>query len=128
MKKNCLINFLLKLKNASQLKKEFVIIKYTKSCEIILKDLYIEGFVQSYKIIKNKNQFYFFIILRFFQNKSTLKTIKIVSNKKSALSLLDLISLKNKNSILFLSTNKGLLTTLNCKKYKAGGNPLFYIK
>jgi ribosomal protein S8 len=69
------IDFLTSLKNASLFKKEYLIIKYSKNILDILRGLYDEGFVQSYKVINSR----IFILLRYFFNKPILKKLTVVS-------------------------------------------------
>jgi ribosomal protein S8 len=119
------IQFLINLKNNSVLKKERIIVKYSKNLLQIISCLYKEGLIQSYKIL-NKN--YICILLRYFQNKSTFADLKIISkpSKFRHLKLKELVNLSNKKFILFFSTNKGILTLNECKKHKIGGKALFY--
>jgi len=129
-----LIQLLLKLKNASLARKEIVTIKYNKLCLDLLKLLYIEGFIQSFNIqtINSpflKKQLQISITLRYFYNKPIFKNLKIVSKPSYVkyLKLKDLCKIVDKKSVLFLSTNKGLLTSLDCKKHQIGGTLLFIV-
>jgi len=129
-----LIQLLLKLKNASLARKEIVTIKYNKLCLDLLKLLYIEGFIQSFNIqtINSpflKKQLQITITLRYFYNKPIFKNLKIVSKPSyiKYLKLKDLCKIVDKKSVLFLSTNKGLLTSLDCKKHQIGGTLLFIV-
>ena len=127
-----LIQLLLKLKNASLARKEIVTIKYNKLCLDLLKLLYIEGFIQSFNIqtIDSpflKKQLQISITLRYFYNKPIFKNLKIVSKPSYVkyLKLKDLCKIVDKKSVLFLSTNKGLLTSLDCKSSVAVELTLF---
>jgi len=129
-----LIQLLLKLKNASLARKEIVTIKYNKLCLDLLKLLYTEGFIQSFNIqtINSpflKKQLQISITLRYFYNKPIFKNLKIVSKPSYVkyLKLKDLCKIVDKKSVLFLSTNKGLLTSLDCKKHQIGGTLLFIV-
>jgi len=129
-----LIQLLLKLKNASLARKEFVIIKYNKRCLDLLKLLYTEGFIQSFNIQRidapfSKKQLQINITLRYFYNKPIFKNLKIVSKPSyiKYLKLKDLCKIVDKRNVLFLSTNKGLLTSLECKKHQIGGTLSFII-
>jgi small subunit ribosomal protein S8 len=119
-----IIQFLISLKNASFLKKEYITIKYSKKMFQIVENLYSEGFIQSYKI-KDDN---LYILLRYFFNKPILKNLRIIStpSKFRYLNLKTIYKLPNKKSILFLSTPKGILTLSQCKLLKIGGKALFY--
>jgi len=119
------LNFLIALKNASIQKKETVVLKQTKLNSEIIFHLYIQGYVQSYKIL-NMNKI--FVTLRYFFNKPLLNKLTVLFKyfKSRFLRLKDLIKLSPKKFTLFLSTNKGLLTLEECKKMRIGGKPLFY--
>lgn len=119
------VNFLLKLKNASFFKKEKILIKYSKHSLELVVCLYNEGFIHSYQIINDKIQ----ISLRYFFNKPILKNLRILStpSKLRYLNLKMLSKLSSKKVSLFVSTDKGVLTLNQCKKYKVGGIPLFLI-
>ena len=126
-----LIKFLSKLKNASISKQEVVSTGYNNLCLAVVKLLYKEGFIQSFSIKKvsfNSNvELKIFITLRYFNNKPIFKNLKIVStpSRLNYLNIKDLSKISNKKIVLILSTNKGLLTSLECKKHKIGGKLLF---
>jgi small subunit ribosomal protein S8 len=127
-----LINLLIKLKNASILKKESVIVDYSSSILPLIKILYNEGFIQSFKIVTFKNIFgknsrHINIILRFLYNKSVLKKIKIFSKPSHIkyINYFDICKVNDRNLTFFISTTSGILTSFECKKKKIGGKLLF---
>ena len=127
-----LIKLLLHLKNASLVKKETVTIKCGVSGLELLKLLYEEGFIQSYNVdsdsyLKNEKQFNIKIFLRYFYNKPIFNNLKIISTPSYSkyLTFKDISKIQDKKNVLFLSTNKGFLTGLECKKNKIGGTLLF---
>lgn len=127
-----LIKLLLQLKNASLVKKEVVEFNCNYLCLELLKLLYTEGFIQSFRILSknrsdNEKQFQTTIMLRYSYNKPALKTLKIISTPSYSkyLTLKDISKIQDRKNILFLSTNRGLLTGLQCKKNKIGGTLLF---
>jgi small subunit ribosomal protein S8 len=123
-----LINFITKLKNASISKKETINISYTSINYKVTKILYREGFIQSYSLEKKSDVSLTIIIkLRYFYNKSLLKNLRILSKPSSItfLKLSYIIRLKDKKFVFFFSTNKGVLTNIDCKKHKLGGKLLF---
>jgi len=123
------IKFLNTIKNASLSNNETVCVPYNKFILNLLTVLYREGFVQSFKVYKSDcSEKKIDIILRYYYNKSSLKSLKIVSSP-SKVKFLDYSSLTKisiKKNILFLSTNLGIMTALDCKKKKIGGI-LFFI-
>ncbi len=127
-----LIKLLLQLKNASLVKKEVIEFNCNSLCLELLKLLYTEGFIQSFRILSknrsdNEKQFQTTIMLRYSYNKPALKTLKIISTPSYSkyLTLKDISKIQDRKNILFLSTNRGLLTGLQCKKNKIGGTLLF---
>ena len=119
------VNLLINLKNYSLLKKESLLIKYTNESFSIIKILYTEGFIQSFKLKKKNSIVYISIVLRQFYNKSIFNDLKLISNSQF-LSTKDIYKISDKKKILFISTNKGILSLSACKKYKIGGRALFY--
>ena len=126
------IKFLIQLKNAAIARKEQVIAPFNKFSFEIVKCLYKEGFVQSFEIVKSSSfhvdkKLEIKIILRFFYNKCLLSTLKVLSTPAQIryFTLKDICKISSKKLVLFLSTNKGILTSLTCKKEKVGGTLLF---
>jgi len=121
------IKFLIKLKNATFARKEKIVIPFNRLSLELVKCLYKEGFIQSFNITTSTNQQKITVFLRFFYNKGLLKDLKIISTPSftSYLTLQDIYKLTNKKTVMFFSTNKGILTNLECKKYQLGGSLLF---
>lgn len=124
------IKLLLKLKNAAFYHKEYILIPYNKHYIKYLLAFYKEGCIQSFTIfIDDNNIKQIKIYLRLLYNKMLLKDLKIISKS----SLKKYINYKNLSKFsynvkktLFLSTNKGIVSTFFCKKYKIGGK-LYYL-
>jgi small subunit ribosomal protein S8 len=129
--KTTLVNLLLVLKNASELKKEKIICSYNRSFINILKGLYKEGFISYFKVSYNDTQPLKIIIgLRYSYGKIlTINTLKFLStpSQLSYLAYKDICKISDKKIVLFFSTNIGILTQLECKKNRVGGSPLFLI-
>jgi ribosomal protein S8 len=126
---NNLIKFLLKLKNASLSRKETAIFSYNLLHLKLLKILYLEGLIQSFSIEKDRKKFIFVIrvTFRYFYNKPILKNLKILSKPSyfKYMKYSDICKMCDRKFIFFLSTNQGLLTSLECKKQQLGGKLLF---
>jgi small subunit ribosomal protein S8 len=126
------IKFLNKLKNASLFNKEDITVAYSKNILGIVKILYKEGFLQSFKIVAQSNltsqvRYSLVIRLRYFYDKPILKKLKIISSPSRViyLNFLDISKLAATKNALFFSTSKGILTLLECKKQQIGGALLF---
>lgn len=118
-------NFLIKLKNSSLVNKEIINIRLENVILKIIKLLYKEGFIQSFKVnLETKN---ILIYLRYSFNKSVLKNIKIVSlpSKQLYIKYKELTRMSSKNNFILVSTSAGLKTSLECKKNHLGGKILF---
>lgn len=120
-----IIKFLVSLKNASWTSANKLVLNYDNFSLTILQVLYSSGLIQSYTILcKNKVT----VFLRKSFNKTLTQNLKLVSTPTQKISLdykkIALIR-KNTNSILFFSTDRGLLTVSECKKQKVGGVLLF---
>jgi len=129
-----LIKLLLKLKNASSVKKEAINFKCNASCLELLRLLYREGFIQSFNVdsttqLKYEKQFNTTIFLRYFYNKPIFNSLKIISTPSYSkyLTLRDISKIQDRKNVLFLSTNQGFYTGLDCKKNKIGGTLLFIV-
>jgi len=125
-----LINVLAQLKTASLNKKESIIVNFSSLSLFVIKALYKEGFIQSFKIISipESNRAYILLHLRYYFNNPIFKRLKLLSNssKIKVLDFYNLSRLNIKKDVLFLSTSKGIFTLTECKQQKLGG-VLFFI-
>ena len=119
------IQFLIKIKNAILFHKDLVLIRFNKEVLIFLKVLYIENFILSFYLVLEKNQI--FVKLKTYFKNNLLKNLKILatSTKSVSISYFKLCRIINKNIFIIFSTNKGMLTDLDCKVKKVGGKMLF---
>jgi len=124
------VKFLLALKNASVLKKEIVFFYYNNLFLKLAKVLYRTGLIQNFCIEKKQNKnFQIIVSLKYSFNIGILNSLKIIS-KPSVSLFLDyekICRISEKNRVLVLSTNKGFLTSEECKKKKIGGKVFFYV-
>jgi ribosomal protein S8 len=117
------IKFLSQLKNASEQNKNlFYFYNYNKYTINLIKVLYKEGFILSYRI---KSNIVIEIGVNFYLNKN-LSSLKIISSKSKMvyinnLQLSRFVSKKN----FFISTSKGILSLFSCKQKKLGGILIF---
>jgi ribosomal protein S8 len=121
---NTIIILLIKLKNASALNRNFIVTPQNTFVVSILKLMYKTGLIQGYTIADTKIK----IFLRNIFNQSLTKNLKIISTPtmKTYVTYQELCKIKdNNNTVFFFSTNKGLLTLTECKKYRTGGTLLF---
>ena len=123
------VKFLLQLKNASIAKKETLSVEYSSIREKMTTLLYIEGFVQSFEIILDTlNNFKTILItLRYYFSRSLLERLKLLSKPSHVryMKFSDISNIPDRRFVLFFSTDKGILTLLECKRHKIGGKLLF---
>jgi len=115
------INLLITLKNASLIKKEIVFIKNSHITLEIITLLYKEGIIQSFTNMGSQIK----ISLRYSFNKNIFKNLKTFSNSID-LKYSDICKISSKQNLIVISTSKGFLSCLDCKKYHLGGK-LFFI-
>lgn len=123
------VRFILKLKNASAIKKERLDVEYSKVREDMVIFLYNEGFIQSFcfRQSKKNNIKVISITLRSLFGKSLLENIQLISKPSlmKYMRLIDICDISDRKIVIVFSTDKGFLTTLGCKKERVGGKLLF---
>ena len=123
------VQLIVKLKNASIIRKESLLVEYSIVREDVLIMLYNEGFVQSFgfKPSKNFEMKHIWVNLRYLFNKALFENLKLLSKPSQVnyMSLLDICNIPDRKSVIFFSTDKGLLTALSCKQQRVGGKVLF---
>lgn len=115
------------IKNGQLVKNGFIYSWNIKNFTKILEVLWEEGFIYGYE--KSKNLKKLRIFLKYKKGKPVIWNFKIISKPGrwvyySSRFIRHLNS--NKNFIIF-STNLGMKTITQCKKYKLGGEPLVLV-
>ena len=119
------IQFLIKIKNASLFQKTSVLIRFNKEIIKFLKILYLENFILSFYLVFETKMV--LIQLKTYFKANLFANLKILatSTKTCYITYFKLCKIINKNIFLLLSTDKGMLTDINCKKKRVGGKFLF---
>ena len=86
--------------------------------------LYLEGFIRFFFFNKKTQDVHIYTRKELFKN---YKTISTIAANTFFFNHQNIFLKQEKGLTFFLSTNKGLLTLLNCKKYHIGGQILFKI-
>ena len=122
-----IIYILIMLKNITKIKKKTILISYSRTIIRFLNSLYNEGLILSYKIININNLNKIKIYFRYFFDYSNIENLKIISTPSTSifLSYRDLCRIKEGRNIFFLSTQKGVMTSLKAKQNGIGGKLLF---
>jgi ribosomal protein S8 len=120
-------NLISSLKNGFSAKKAFIRVNTNSHTLSILRVLYREGYILSYKKSLNRN--YAFVYLRYHFNVSVWKSAFIFSKSSNQVFLRysDLCRIESRRRSVFVSTNRGVLSLSDCKKYRLGGTLLFSI-
>lgn len=123
------VRFILKLKNASAIKKETLDVEYSKVREDMVEFLYNEGFIQSFcfKRSKKLNAKVISITLRSLFGKPLLENIQLISKPSlmKYMRLMDICDISDRRIVMVFSTDRGFLTNSGCKQNKVGGKLLF---
>lgn len=123
-----IIDLIIRIKNGYLAKKEKVVSPYSRFREAVLKKLKEIKFIKDYKIT-GENKKLITINLLYKDGQATLTDIKIFSKPGQRI----YISYKNLKPVMgglgysILSTSKGVLTNIEAKKLKLGGELLFNI-
>lgn len=119
------IQFLIKIKNATLFQKTSVLIRFNKEVIKFLKFLYAENFILSFYSVFKANTI--LIQLKRYFKTNLFANLKILatSTKISYITYFKLCKIINKNIFILLSTDKGMLTDINCKRKRVGGKFLF---
>ena len=117
------------IKNGQTAKKSIIFQTRKNMCEHILKLLWDEGFILGYKISLENNQ-KLEIFLKYQKNgKPTINSIKTISKpgKRIYYSAKQIWKIDSSKLFIIFSTNKGLKSINQCKKFKLGGEPFLII-
>lgn len=129
---NSISNLISILKNATKNNKLNVVIHYNLFIYEIIKLLYSEGFIVSYKVINIKTDTYIFCILKKVNGNYLIRNIEIIS-KPSQRNYINIQKLKqyqlfnNGDTVLILSTPQGVNTGKFCVTNGISGELLFKI-
>lgn len=123
-------DMLIRIKNASAVKKDTVIVPYSKIKMAIAKTLEKEGYIKKAEHKGKKTKKFIEIILDYDENKNpkvfgmrriSKPSVRIYSEWKR------LAPYTRKKGIVILTTSKGLLTAFEAKNQKIGGEILCHI-
>ena len=122
-------NMISTINNGQLAKKAFVLQAKQKICENILNVLWDEGFILGYKISK-KNTKTIKIYLKYQNGIPAITVLKRLSKPSLKLyySVKQLWKIDSNKGFLVMSTNKGFMTSTECKKQILGGEPIVLIK
>ena len=122
-------NMISTINNGQLAKKAFVLIPKQKVCENILNVLWNEGFILGYRISKTNIKI-IKIYLKYQNGTSSIAVLKMLSKPSLKLyySVKQLWKIDSSKGLIIMSTNKGFMTSTECKKQVLGGEPIIVIK
>ena len=122
-------NMISTINNGQLAKKAFVLHPKQKSCENILNVLWNEGFILGYRVQKKKVKT-IKIYLKYQNGTPAIAVLKMLSKPSLKLyySVKQLWKIDSSKGFIIMSTNKGFMTSTECKKQVLGGEPIILIK
>lgn len=111
-----------RIKNASNQRHSYVLVKKSKFLARILDILVQNGYIESYED-SNENKYFFKVNLKYYEGKPVIREIKMLSHlsRRVYIGYRDITPFKNNLGIVIISTPKGVMTTTEAKKLKVGG-------
>ena len=127
--KNHLWNMFATIKNGLMVKKSFVLQPKKKICESILNILWDEGYILGYTISETNSRM-LKIFLKYKNGKPVIHSLNSVSKPglRVYFSAKQIWKIDTTNGTLVISTNKGFMSIIECKKLKLGGEPFLIVK
>lgn len=115
------------IKNGQLSRRRVLLQKRKKICEDFLKILWLEGFILGYSVDLNKN--YLKILLKYKNNKPCINSLKFISTpgRRVYYSTTQIWKIDSNKSFIIFSTNQGLKSIAECKKFKIGGEPFIVV-
>jgi len=126
--KHYFYNMIANIKNGQTARKSFVLQKRKKICNSFLNILWDEGYILGYKTHKN-NSDTIKIFLKYNQGRPVINSLKLISKPGHRIyySANQIWKINSTRTFIIFTTNKGLLTISDCKKFRVGGEPLVSI-
>lgn len=123
------IDLLTQIKNAQLVKKGNIKVCYSKMDEAVLKVLTENNYIEKFEKKGRGNLRVLDIKLKYADSKGAIRGIKLLSkpSRRLYLGYSDIRPVKSGYGLIIISTPKGVMTGLQAKKNKVGGEALFEI-
>lgn len=127
--KKSVYHLLNKIKNAQLVKKSSLFVENDKISSSLLNILWDENYILGFRYIEPSKK-HIEVLLKYAGKTPAIRLIKFISKpgRRIYLPVRHLWHLKNEIGLIILSTNKGLLSLENSRRYNIGGELLFIIK
>jgi small subunit ribosomal protein S8 len=122
-------DMLTRLRNGIRIKSEKVDIPASRMKVEIARILKEEGFIKTYKILKDKRQGILRIIPKYINNESAISGLKRVSKpgRRVYVGRKEMPSVMGGVGIAILTTSKGILSDKACRREGVGGEVICYV-
>lgn len=124
-------DMLTRIRNAIMARHEFVDIPYSNMKFSVSKILKEEGYIRNYKVFVDEARKKFLKVYISYDenNNSVITGLKKISKpgRRIYVKTGDIARLKNRLGLVILSTSQGLMTDINARKNKIGGEPLLMV-
>jgi small subunit ribosomal protein S8 len=117
------------IQNGQMVRKSFIFQKQKKICKSFLNILWDEGYILGYKNYPN-NSNTIKIFLKYNQEgKPAINSLKPISKPGQRInySIKQIWKINSNKTFIIFTTNQGLLSIVDCKKLKIGGEPLVIV-
>jgi len=111
-----------RIKNASESRHPFVLVKKSKFIGSILEVMKKYGYIEDYQD-DVENKYHYKVTLKYYQKLPIIKDIKVISKSSRRLYIgyKDIKTYRNNMGITIISTSKGVMSTMEAKKLGIGG-------
>ncbi|MCX8109634.1 MAG: 30S ribosomal protein S8 [Syntrophorhabdaceae bacterium] len=124
-------DMLTRIRNAIMARHEFVDVPYSNMKYNISKILKDEGYIRNCKVFVDENRKKFLKIYISYDenNNSVITGLKKISKpgRRVYVKTGDISRLKSRLGLVIISTSQGLMTDMNARKNKIGGEPLLMV-
>ncbi|MEW6419636.1 MAG: 30S ribosomal protein S8 [Nitrospirota bacterium] len=122
-------DMLTRMRNAVRIKAEKVDIPISKMKLEIAKILKEEGFIKAYKILKDRKQGILRVILKYVDNESVISGLKRISKpgRRVYVGSKEIPRVMGGLGIAILTTSKGILSDMVCRRECVGGEVICYV-
>lgn len=126
--KDYLWNISISIQNGQLAKRNFIYYPRKKNYESFLKILWDDGFILGYTVLSKKPT-KLKIFLKYKNTRPVIQSIKFISKpaRRIYYSINQIWKINSSKSFIIFSTNQGLKSIIDCKKYKIGGEPFMII-
>jgi small subunit ribosomal protein S8 len=117
------------IKNGQKARKSFILQKQKKICKSFLNILWDEGYILGYKHYQNNSNMIKIFLKYNQEGRPVINSLKLISKpgQRISYSTKQIWKINSNNIFIIFTTNQGLLSIIECKKLKIGGEPLVVI-